>query len=194
MGTVARSHPIRQNGFSLVELLVVIVVLGIAAGTLTMVSTRSAELSAQMLHEQQALTLANALLDEVVAMPFTYCDPNDGAAATATSAAGCSQPEVMGPEPGETRLGASRFDNVNDYNNLSIAATALRDAANNPMVAELPTVANCSLNVTVTPVGFNGIAASESQRVTVAVSCPGQLGPIATSAVRVRYAPNRAQF
>ena len=64
------------------ELLIIIVVLGIAAASLTMLSTRSAELSASVARSASH-GLANALLEEVKAMPFTYCDPNDANAGTA---------------------------------------------------------------------------------------------------------------
>lgn len=181
-----------RSGFSLIELLVVIVVLGIAGTTLTMVSTRSSEMSARMLREQQALALATALLNEVRQMPFTWCDPTDANAATATSAGGCATtPELMGPEPGETRLGALRYNNVNDYNGFSMTGAAMRDAANNLISATLPTVANCTVRVTVAPQAVAGVTAGDALRVAVRVDCPGQIAPVVVDAIRVRYAPNQ---
>ena len=192
--------PQRHQGFTLVELLIIIVVLGIAAASLTMLSTRSAELSASALRDQQAMALANALLEEVKAMPFTYCDPNDANAGTALNAAGCAgQPELMGPEPGELRFSANaatRFDNINDYNGFTIAAGALVDVANNLIQPVLPTVANCGLTVGVANQNMPNVNAGDAVRITVTVRCPdlGNTPPVVVEAVRVRYAPNRFQF
>lgn len=186
------SRPSRRavQGFTLVELLIIIVVLGIAGATLTMVSARSAQLSASMLREQQALALANAMLDEIVAMPFTPCDPTPSSCASSENA-------VPGPEAGEARNGANGFDNVNDYNGLNIPVGTLRDVFNNPIAAELPTVANCRLGVIVVNVSLPGapvVPANDALRITVTVTCPGQMGPVAVEAIRVRYAPDRWQF
>lgn len=194
----------RQRGFTLVELLMVIVVLGIAAGTLSVVSTRSAQWSAEMLRQQQAMSLGNAILDEVRAMPFTYCDPNDANALTATSQAGCTSPVMQerllpaaGPQPGEVRLGATpvtRFDNVGDYNGWSAPANTLLDASGNVLTAALPTVAACTVAVAVVAQAFAGVPATDAARMTVTVACPGQIAPYVVDGVRVRYAPNRSTF
>lgn len=175
------------QGFTLVELLIIIVVLGIAGATLTMVSARSAQLSASMLREQQAFALANAMLDEIVAMPFTACDP---------SPSSCAAPEnaAPGPEAGEARNGVNGFDNVNDYNGLNVAVGTLRDVFNNFIAAELPTVSNCALRVAVVPQALPLVPATEALRITVTVTCPGQMGPVAAETIRVRYAPDRWQF
>lgn len=190
----------QQSGFSLVELLVVIVVLGIAASTLTMVASRSAELSASNLREQQALTLANAVLDEVRAMPFTFCDPNATNAGTATSTAAC----IGGPAENLTQaadgsemrggVGAAALDNVNDYNNQNIAAGALRDVFNNLLNGTLPLVSNCSVNIRVFPQAMTAVPASEGNRIVVSVSCPGQFAPVVAETIRLRYAPNQFQY
>lgn len=190
---------VRHQGFTLVELMVIIVVLGIAAATLTTVSMRSAELSAGMLREQQALSLANAILSEVTAMPYTYCDPNDVAnSTTATSPLGCAIPEALGKEPSENRVApatpATRFDNVNDYNNLNVPAGALQDLSGNLISTYLPTLANCQILVGVAPQALPGILATDALRVTVTVNCTDQFSPVVVDAIRVRYAPNRAEF
>ena len=190
--------PVRSRGFTLVELMVIIVVLGIAAATLTTVSVRSAEMSASMLVEQQALMVANSMLDEVRAMPFTYCDLNSANVGTAANQGACAIPEplfpVLGPEPGESRLGALRFDHVTDYNGLVIPANTLRDASNTLVSTYLPAVANCTIRVLVAPQAVASVPPvpnTEAVRITVIVGCPGQLNPVTVDAVRIRYAPNR---
>jgi prepilin-type N-terminal cleavage/methylation domain-containing protein len=179
----------KHQGFTLLELLIIIVVLGIAASTMTVMSVRSAELSAGMLMEQRALSVANALLDEVRAMPFTPCDPYPSSCATA---------ENMGPEAGETRNGltpATRFDNVNDYAGFTAPAGTLRDAAGNLISAAIPTVATCMVQVAVVPEVLPTVLAGDALRITVTVSaCPGLINPVSVDAVRVRYAPTRWQY
>ncbi|MGE5452269.1 MAG: type IV pilus modification PilV family protein [Acidobacteriota bacterium] len=190
---------VRSGGFTLVELMVIIVVLGIAAATLTTASVRSAEMSASMLVEQQALMVANSMLDEVRAMPFTYCDLNSANVGTAANQGACAIPEplfpVLGPEPGESRLGALlRFDHVTDYNGLVIPANTLRDASGNLVTLNLPAVANCAIRVLVAPQAIASVPPipnTEAVRITVIVGCPGQLNPVTVDAVRIRYAPNR---
>ena len=194
---IRSSRPHSQSGFTLIELLVIIVVLGIAGATLTIVSTRSAEMSARLLRDQQALSLANAILAEVKSMPFTYCDPNDAVnAGTAVSAAGCAIPEVMGAEGSEVRLGVppNQFNNVSDYNNINLTGASLTDTSGQPVSATLPTVANCLVNVTEAPTAFAGIPATESLLITVNVTCPDQIAPMQVQGIRVRFAPNRYQF
>ncbi|TAL24888.1 MAG: type II secretion system protein [Aquabacterium sp.] len=192
----------QARGFTLMELLLIIIVLGIAAGSVMNVATRSGTISAEMLREQQMLAVASSLLDEVNSMPFTYCDPDDANAPTAPSPAGCGVPEVLGPEGGETRLvgGTPRFDNVTDYNGYVMpgpGCTSLCDITGAPLsVANGGNMAACTAAVAVTPTGVGGTAAldaggwPQSVRVRVTVACPG-LASIALESFRLRYAPNR---
>ncbi len=194
-----------HDGFTLVEMLVVIVVLGIAAVTLTQLSMRGSTASAQMLRDQQAQALADALLVEVMARPFTYCDPQDANVASALSVAGCAGlPEAIGPEAGETRFGATaatRFDNVNDFNGYTMSGAALRDAANGAITGILSQLGNCTASVAVQAVAMGGpggisAASGDALRVRATVQC----GPVASSsrfvaeAIRVRYAPNTVGY
>ena len=203
------------RGFTLIELLVVIVVLGIAAATLTTVAVRSAAESARLVRDQQKLAVASALLDEVRQMPFTYCDPNDAAYATATRAiagggncSGAATVENLGPEAAETRYttaGVNRYDNVNDYNGFTMpgaGCAGLCDADGTRLdgaAGPLPGLTGCSARVTVAPpaAAWNGLAALDADgmpqmlRATVIVSCPGDLASTVVETIKVRYAPNQ---
>jgi MSHA pilin protein MshD len=174
-----------QHGISLIELLVFIVVVGIAvAGLLTVYST-STRASADPVVRKQVQAIAESLLEEVLAKPFTYCDPDDPNTETATSAADCATPEASGPEAGESRYAATRpFDNVNDYD--SFAMTGIADLAGD-VVAGLDAY---SATVSVAPAGiFNGIPAGETLLVTVTVTGPGNHS-LSLSGYRTRHAPN----
>jgi MSHA pilin protein MshD len=84
-----RGHYLRQQrarGSSLVELIMFIVIIGIAVAGVLGAMSLSTRASADPLIQKQALAIAEAYLEEVLAMPFTYCDPDDVDAASATSA------------------------------------------------------------------------------------------------------------
>src|SRR5579885_2773651 len=94
-------------GVTLIELVVFIVIVGVAmAGLFAAYNTITAG-SADPQVRKQVLAIAESLMDEVQLMPFTFCDPNDPAAATATSTGDCATVEGIGPEGGETRYNAS---------------------------------------------------------------------------------------
>lgn len=172
-----------QRGVTLIELLVFIVIVGIAASTIVSVMGNLGRQSAAILPDKQAQTIAAALMEEVMAQPYTFCDPNDPAAATATSPAACGQPEAMGPEPGETRGGAQPFDNVNDYAGYGPAPITLPDAS---AVANLP---GYTAQVAVQAAGaIAGVPATDTLQVTVTVT-PPNAQPVRLRAVRIRSAP-----
>ena len=175
-----------QRGLSLIELLVFIVVVGIAVTGVLSVYSSISRTSVDPMIRKQAVAIAESLLEEVLAKPYTYCDPDDANVETATSAAGCSVAETaMGPEAGETRYSnLTPFDNVNDYNGFSMAGIV--DLSGNAIVP----LAAYNASVQVQPAGaFNGIPAGETLLVTVTVIAPGNLG-VSLSGYRTRYAPN----
>ncbi len=191
------------RGFTLIDLLMVIVLTGIVAGTMTVVFSRLAEQSAQGLREKQAQILAQGLLAEVRAMPFTYCDPQDARVASASrarlGAADCAtQVDGLGPEPGESRSNpAARFDGVSDYQNFSMpgpGCASLCDRNGSPLpVAGL--LAACRASVLLAPLALPGVPALDGDgrpqalSISVSVACPGMATAVAEG-VRLRYAPN----
>jgi MSHA pilin protein MshD len=184
----------RQHGFTLIELTVFIVIVSVAlTGVLTVLNV-TAKSSVDPLIRKQALAIAEAVLEEVMLQPFTWCDPDDRSAATATSAtldATATNPlqcwdavEGLGPETvsGNTdaRLSAtSPLDNVSDYSGLSGITKGLTGA-------DFP--AGFSAAVTVAQSALNGIAATESLLVTVTVTSPGEA--IQLQGYRTRHSPN----
>ncbi len=184
----------RQRGLTLIELIVFIVIVGVAlAGVLTVlnVTTKS---SADPMIRKQMLAIAEALLEEIQSQPFTWCDPDDRSAATATSATldatatdatKCwDAVEGLGVETvsgnADSRSSAtSPFDNVSDYSGLA-AATSVSGTA-------MPT--GYSAAVAVTQDALNGIAAADSLRISVTVShTSGE--SIVLEGYRTRYSPN----
>jgi MSHA pilin protein MshD len=176
----------RQCGMTLIELIVFTVIVSVAlAGVLTVLNL-TARTGADPMIRKQMLAIAEGLLEEVMLQPFTWCDPNDPAAATANSAAACATPEAIGPEAGETRTGVIPFDNVNDYAGLalpspipSVTGTSLAPTGYSATIAVVPEALNGVGNATPT---------SASLRIAVTVS----FGPerVVLEGYRTRYSPN----
>lgn len=179
-----------QRGLTLVELIVAMVIIAVAVGGVLLAINQGAFASADPLVRKQALAIAESLLEEVESMPFTYCDPDDADAATATSAivgaGGCrTTVEAMGAEAGEGRGNAgSPFDNVNDYNNYQTPAAGITDIFGAPVAG----LAAYQASVRVADAGapFN---AGEALRIVVTVSGPANT-TVTLTGLRARYAPN----
>src|SRR3569832_1753377 len=93
-----------ERGLSLIELLVFIVVVGIAVTGVLSVFSLNARTSADPVVQKQALAIAASLLEEVLAKPYTYCDPDDANVETASSPADCAVSDTaMTREFGESR-------------------------------------------------------------------------------------------
>lgn len=197
-----------QAGFTLIDVLVLIVLVGMLAGSLTVLFSRLAAQSAQTMRAQQALALAQSLLDEVRAMPMTYCDPQDARAGVATGAfvggTGCATTvEALGPEPGEVRAGAPalRFDNVGDYHNLAMpgggCVGGICDPSGTLINPPGTPLAGCSARIVTTAQAMPGVPALDANgraqglRIVVTVACPGS-ADTQVEAVRLRHSPRQS--
>lgn len=205
-----------QRGVSLVELIIFIVIVSVALTGILLVMNTVTRGSADPLVRKQALAIAESLLEEVALMPFTYCDPDDANAATATSATvgagACAvQIENIGLEAAyatqatpEDRYNASTpFDNVNDYDGCQMntgvvnagcdttGTGGIRDITNSP----IGPATGYSASIAVAAQAFSGIAAldgngvSQVLLITVTVTGPDRR-PVVLQGVRTRYAPN----
>lgn len=186
----------RQRGISLIEQIVFIVVVGAAvAGVLGAINyaTRG---SVDPIIQKQALAIAEALLEEVQLQPFTYCDPDDPAAATAAGTGDCAAVENPGPEaanvppggPIETRTGAVRpFDNVNDYNGLDI--TGITDITGAAIAGLGAYRMRATVAVPTAAQALGAIATAETLLITVTVDGPSNT-TVVLQGYRTRYAPN----
>jgi MSHA pilin protein MshD len=183
----------RSRGVTLVELIVFIVIVSVAvAGVLTALDIANRSSTDPMI-QKQALAIAEALLEEVQLQPFTYCDPNDPNAATALSAAGCTggaggandeNKLPLGPEAGETRTGATPFDNVSDYNGFSIGP-GITDLSG----TVLPDLDAYSASVAVANQALGAVPSADGLLITVTVTGPSDT-TVVLHGYRVRYAPN----
>ena len=175
----------RERGLTLIELLLFVVVVGIALSAMLKVFVTATASSTDPMIRRQQLAIAESLLREVELMPFTWCDPTDANVETATSASGCaSLAESSGPEAGQTRYGpVNFFNNVNDYAGFSMSG--IRDVTNTAVAG----LSGYSASVAVTGATLDNITAADALKITVTVTAPDN-STISLQGWRTRYAPN----
>jgi prepilin-type N-terminal cleavage/methylation domain-containing protein len=89
--------PAKVRAFTLMEVLIASTVLSLCVLAITQLVSSGQMQTYDALHRDRAIALAEALLEEMIALP--YADP-EGA-------------EALGPDAGET--GRSTFDNIDDF-------------------------------------------------------------------------------
>ena len=116
-----------QQGFTLIELIIFIVVVGVGVAGILSVYTTSIKSSADPMVRKQAVAIAESLLEEIV------------------------QKEYADPTGGYTGASRTLFDDVDDYNNYTSATIV--DGAGNTIagltqysIAPAVTVAAATLN------------------------------------------------
>ena len=185
--TRALSCARRQAGLSLVELIIFIIIVSVGLAGILSVFNLTSQKSADPQVRRQMLAIAEALLEEVELKPFTYCDPDDPNAATATSSAGCTggaggandeSKLPLGPDATDTSRAV--YDNVSDYNGLNLSPASDINGT---------TIAGYSASVSVTQQQLEAsIPLGASLRITVTVTHGSD--SLSLSGYRLRYAPN----
>jgi len=150
----------RQAAFTLIEILVTLVVIGVASTALLSIFSNMVRGSADPVIQQQATTIAEAYMEEILRK--SYEDP----VAAETGSA----------EAGETR---ASFNDVQDYN--SLPDNQVRDQNNNPVAA----LAAYTVTVSVNGGVLNGVNAMQID-VTVSHAVTGS---VSLSAFRTSYPP-----
>ncbi|MFN0318434.1 MAG: type II secretion system protein [Burkholderiales bacterium] len=185
-----------QRGLSMVEVIIFIVLVGVAiAGVLGVMNTVVSRSSDPMVRKQ-AMAIAEAMLEEVQLMPMTYCDPDDANVLSAANGAGCASAAnnetTSAPQAGETRYSpATPFDNVADYNGFDTSTavpSGIRDIGGTAMAG----LDGYRAVVSVAPAALAGagytVAATNALLVTVSVTGPtGE--SVRLQAYRTRHAP-----
>ncbi|WP_202423888.1 type IV pilus modification PilV family protein [Duganella margarita] len=203
----------RQRGLTIIELVMFIVIVGIAAAALVQVMNLANRNSTDPLRRKQALLIAEAYMEEVQQAPFTVCDPQDANAATATVPGQCADANLeenaqhFGPEPTNSRP----YDNINDYvlSNQYVVGDAVRafavadssgnlvdtDVAGNPLGAGTvgATLSGITTTLALNPVTTLGNLNSTLQNMTVMrITITTTYGPgqsVTLEGYRTRYAP-----
>jgi MSHA pilin protein MshD len=136
----------RERGVNLIELLIAIVIIAIACTGVLLVFAQTVRFSADPMIQTQALAIAEAYLDEILARPME--DPSGG--------------ETNGSEEGDPSLAANRplLDDVLDYDGLSNTPPQDQDGvvADFAPVDGTADLAGYQVDVDVTPnVAVNGV-------------------------------------
>jgi MSHA pilin protein MshD len=179
----------RARAFTLIELIFFILVVSIALAAVLMAISTGVMHSSDPMVRKQAMAAAESLLEEIELQPFTYCDPNDASATTATGAAGCSSASNSMDNPanwgvGKTRYGPTFFDNVADYNNFTMSGTL-----NDFLQQSSTRLSGYSAAVAIAQVGTGfGLPNGNVLRVTVTVTGSGDT--ITLTGFRFRHSPN----
>ena len=179
-----------SGGFSLIEAVVFILVLGIGLAGMLILYNQATRASVDPLVRKQALAIATSLLEEIELRGFTYCDPDDANVYTASSSAlgpnGCAaSAESIGPEPGESTRAV--FDNVNDYHGLQMLS-GIRDITG-AAVAGLDAYKVTSVSVSAAGAAFALPDPNDALLISLTVTGPTDV-TITLHGYRFRYAPN----
>lgn len=182
-----------SRGVTLIELVLFIVIVGIGMAAVFAAFNTMTAGSASPQVRKQALAIAESMMEEVTLMPFTWCDPDDPAAATATLIGDCTttNEDNIGPETGETRYSPTTpFDNVNDYHGFTMLS-GINDITNNPISG----LGDYKLtDITVSQVAFGpgaeAISAGSKDALMISITVTGPAGvSITLEGYRTRYAP-----
>lgn len=188
-----------QAGLTLIEMIMFIMIVGIALAAVIGVMNLTTTGSADPLRRKQALMIAEGLLEEVQLAKFSWCDPSSSNAGeeSVKSSADCKVPENWGPETVDGQPGTRPHDNINDYvsgpgkaeSSFNDAGGALVDANGAAM-----NVAGYTATVTITPESIGDIpvpnpASADSDVVRIRVEVRYGNESVVLDGYRTRYAP-----
>lgn len=158
-----------QSGFTLIELIVFIVVIGVALSGVLLAVNQATSHSADPMIQIRAAELGQTYLDEILPKKFDANTGNDGQSPPCGFSAGRPCSTSLGIEAGETR---ATYDDVDDYQGLNEAPV---DAEGNPR----PGYAGYRVAVSVAYAGTDlGLGNTAAKRITVIVTTPqGEIFP-----------------
>jgi MSHA pilin protein MshD len=155
---------LRQRGFTLIELIIFIVVVGVGVAGILSVYTTSIKNSADPLVRKQALAIAESLLEEIVLKD--YCDPDTVDRSTNPPTCGAHTVEAS----------RSLYDDVDDYQGYT--STGIVDGSG----TSISGLAGYSPAVVVTSTTLGGVAVKK-----IVVSVTGSQGTISLTGYRGNY-------
>lgn len=176
----------RARGVTIIELIVFMMIMGVAAAGIIGVINLSNSQSAEPLRRKQALMIAEALMEEVQLAGFSFCTRADPNADTVANQAACTFPVQIGARA----AGATRpYGNVADY--ATVAGTPQATFANADGV---------DVDISGRPLGVDssgntmGRASLAPIRSTVTLNFVGALGPAGATIASSAAALNALQI
>jgi MSHA pilin protein MshD len=200
-----KKYSYKQTGVTLVELVVFIVIISVALVGVLKVLDITNRGSADPLIRKQALSIAESLMLEIEQQPFTWCDPDDANASTATAATTCASTAqdpapmatgaITGPFPNtETRYSnTDPFDNVADYGGFTMPGAGCTGICspgdNTPLSGLTGYAATVSISRAGAVAPYASFALDAVLKISVRVTGPANTD-VTLTGYRVRYAPN----
>ena len=156
----------RNAGATLVELVVSIVIISFGLAGVLLVMNRNLSSSGDPMVQHQAIAIAEAYLEEILAKDF--CDPDNAPGTCVSGAPGSPTCDVCPAAEASRDL----YDNVCDYRGLP--DTVVRDPVTGVAINGLGAYA-VTVMITDSAAALNGLSGSNCQvlRVDVAVTGPG---------------------
>ena len=175
-----RNHiSIKQQGFTLVEIVIVIVMVGAMMAGMAVLFVNNVENSHRPYLRQKALAVANAFMEEIQHKKWDENSPLGGGCVNTGSSCGTG-PGAAGMGTEEATRG--EYDDIDDYDTITNQSPP-QDSAGNPM----PDYGGFSVSVSVLqPGAWNGIPAADVKQIEVSVTSPNN-ETILVSSYRVNY-------
>lgn len=170
----------QQGGFSLIETIMVVVLLGIMLAGMTVMFVENASKSHEPYLRQRALAVANAYMDEILRKRWDDNSPLGGGCVNSGSAFCAVGPAAAGI--GTEEGARSNYDDIDDYNGLNDSPPQ------NSQGGAMTGYNGFTVAVSVTNPGsaWNGIAAADVKLIKVDVTSTNQ-ETISISAYRVNF-------
>jgi MSHA pilin protein MshD len=159
-----RCRQTRQAGFTLIELVIVIVLVGALMAGMTALFVSNVGHSHRPFLAQRTLAVANAMMDEILHKQWNEATPTGGGCVNSGSGSCPAGPAavVIGND-GESR---ANYDDIDDYNGLNQSPP--QDSSGTAM----PGYSGFSVSVSVTQpaAAWNGVPAADVRLITVRVT------------------------
>lgn len=154
----------RQAGFTLIETVIVIVLLGAMMAGMTVLFVKNVGESHQPYLRQRTLAVADAFMDEILGKRWDDNSPLGGGCVNTGSGSCPAGPAAAGIGTEEGARG--NYDDIDDYDTITNQSPP-QDSAGNPMAG----YTGFSVTVTVDqPGAWNGVPAADVKRIRVQVT------------------------
>ncbi|MCF6338398.1 MAG: prepilin-type N-terminal cleavage/methylation domain-containing protein [Gammaproteobacteria bacterium] len=173
-----KQHP--QTGFTLVETVIVIVLVGVMMAGMTALFMNNVGNSHRPYLRQKALAVTNAFMDEILRKRWNEATPLGGGCVNTTSGSCVTGPAVIAiGTDGESR---ATYDDIDDYHGLNQSPP--QDSSG----TDMPGYAGYTVNVSVIQPGvnWNAVPAADVRLITVSVTSSSN-ETLSVSAYRINF-------
>jgi len=170
----------RQTGFTLVETVIVIVLVGIMMAGITALFMNNVSNSHRPYLRQKALAVANAFMDEILRKQWNEATPLGGDCVNTASGSCPAGPVVIAiGTDGESR---ATYDDIDDYHGLNQSPP--QDSSG----TDMPDYTGYTVNISVVQPGinWNSVPAADVRLITVSVTSSSN-ETVSVSAYRVNF-------